>query len=387
MKFSTLLLSAFALFLLTSCLEDEVEITREYYSAEELAVLRQWLDLPVDLYDYSLRLPSHIVQNHGARFPFVSNSKATLGRVLFYDKKLSATDAVSCASCHKQELAFSDDKALSVGFDGELTKRNSLALGAVANFETSYEGQSSLAAGFFWDERTHSLQQQSLESIQDPVEMGMPMSLLPEKLAREPYYPILFQKAYGEERITPDRITEALEEFMNAFVSVQSPFDEAMARRQGSLFVHFPGFTAQENRGKGLYLTHCGSCHSMDMTSLAARVANNGLDLVYADRGVGAVTGSAADHGVFKVPFLRNIALTAPYMHDGRFASLQEVVEHYDSGIQDHPNLDPRLRDPQTGEPKRLNLTEQEKEDLITFLHTLTDETFLQDVRFSDPFR
>lgn len=391
MKTRTLLLPALFLgalaFFSTSCVEDKVETQIMHYAPDEYARLQQTLDLPEERYDYTVNVTSSFGGN--ALLP-IHSAKATLGRVLFYDKKLSKTNTVSCASCHHQELAFSDDKALSEGFDGGLTKRNSLALASVANFESSYGGVDNFGfnqtAGFFWDERASSISEQSILSIEDNVEMGMKMSDLTEKLAQEDYYRILFQKAFGDSQITSDRITGAIQEFVNAFVSNNSKFDKGLTAHF-SPEAPFSNFTQQENLGKNLFVIHCATCHDPRMANVLVATANNGLDVSYTDQGIGQLSGKASDNGVFKVPMLRNIAITGPYMHDGRFASLEEVIEHYNSGIQAHPNLHFSLRNPQNAQPKRLNLSENEKKALVAFLKTLTDATFVEDVRFSDPFR
>lgn len=375
MKTSTLsLMLLSSLFLFSSCIHDRVDVEIKYYTDEEYEVLKTALNLPSNLHEYNFTMPN------AGFVPGISNSKATLGRVLFYDKKLSRTNSVSCASCHKQELGFSDDKARSIGFDGAETKRNSLALASVANFETSYNGGNSFVGintrlGFLWDERAQSIHELSQIAITDPVEMGMNMSELAVKLNQDEHYSILFRKAYGDPQITPNRITEAIQEFVNSFISVDSKFDRGT-------------FNALENLGRSLFMVNCATCHSSDMTNPVMAVANNGLELNYADKGVGGVTNKPNDMDVFKVPFLRNIALTAPYMHDGRFATLEEVVEHYNSGIQMHPNLHNFLKHPHNPtQPKRLNLSSQEKAALVAFLRTLTDETFIAEVKFSDPFK
>jgi cytochrome c peroxidase len=383
-----LLLTVFgtALLLTTGCLEDNVEYNVKYYSDAEYAILSQELNLPSQLDDYTIQLAPHM-QVFGARTPTVNLAKATLGRVLFYDTKLSRNETVSCASCHKQGIAFSDDKALSIGFNGETTKRNSQALAAVANFESSYDETTSAADQpvlFFWDERAHSIAEQSELTLQDPVEMGMDLNDLATRLQGVDYYPILFQKAYNSSVVTPERITDALQEFCNTFVSVNSRFDRQMDRMkvQGEQ----PTWSQLEEFGAAIYRDNCGNCHSQDMTTPMKAVANNGLDLDYADKGVGGHTGRANEYGIFKVPFLRNIALTAPYMHDGRFATLEEVIDHYSEGIQAHPNLSPELRS-SDGSPRRMNFTSHQKAALIAFLETVTDEQLINDPKFSDPFK
>lgn len=394
MKIRTLLsASAFffaLLFTMTSCLKDEVEVERFFYTSEEYAIIESVLSLPRDLESYKVTLPQHM-KNFGLQEPIVSDAKATLGRVLFYDKKLSRNNSVNCESCHHQELAFSDDVAHSEGFDGELTPRNSLPLAAAVNFKSSYDGGGGsfgfAAAGFFWDERAGSVEEQSTLTIQDNIEMGMDLDELEIKLNQEDHYRLLFRKAYGDEVITKDRILNALSQFVNAFVSKDSKFDEGMAQTF-SPFGHFPNFSDSENRGKSLFNENCTSCHSADHSTLSETIANNGLDVVYEDPGVGGITGHAFDLGKFKVPFLRNIALTYPYMHDGRFETLEEVVDHYSTGIQMHENLDHRLRDTENiGNPRKFNFSDQDKEDLVNYLNTLTDTYFVEDAKFSDPFK
>lgn len=375
---------------LFACQEDKVVITKADYTDAEYEVLARTLNLPRERADYSLDLPLHMARQ-GATPPAINSARATLGAVLFYDTKLSDNNTVSCASCHKQSLAFSDDVALSKGFNGELTKRNSLALGSAPNFEVSYNGNSvsSQTAAFFWDERAHSIQEQSILTLQDDIEMGMDLDELKNRLESIPYYNILFTKAYGSGAVTPDRVTEALQEFINGFISGTSRFDEGLNRSTGDPFGNFAEFTAQENLGKTLFNTNCSSCHGADFTSVMETVANNGLDMEYADQGIGARTRLDFDNGKFKVPFLRNIALTGPYMHDGRFATLEEVIDHYSEGIQAHENLDTRLREGfQFGAaPLKMNFNEEEKAALVAFLHTLTDYQFIQDERYADPFK
>lgn len=380
----------FLSFFFVACQEDQVVITKADYTDAEYEVLARTLNLPRERANYSIELPLHMARQ-GAIAPAINNARATLGAVLFYDTKLSENNTVSCASCHKQSLAFSDDVALSKGFNGALTKRNSLALGSAPNFEVSYNGTSVSAktAAFFWDERAHSIQEQSILTLQDDIEMGMDLDELKNRLESIPYYNILFTKAFGSGAVTPNRVTEALQEFINGFISGTSRFDEGLNRSTGDPFANFAEFTAQENLGKTLFNTNCSGCHGADFTSVVETVANNGLEMEYADQGIGARTLRKFDDGKFKVPFLRNIALTGPYMHDGRFATLEEVIDHYSEGIQAHENLDIRLRTNQelNGGPVKMNFSEEEKTALIAFLHTLTDYEFIQDERYADPFK
>lgn len=370
----------------SSCLRDEVEVTRVDFTPDEYAIVSQAVkNLPIGFDDYAVRLPKHM-RDMGMVEPEINAAKATLGRVLFYDNKLSKNNSVNCSSCHHQELAFSDNKARSVGFDGQLTPRNSIPLGAAPNFESSYGGGSFFgpSVGFFWDERASSIHQQTLLTLADDIEMGMDLNQLGSKLSGEAHYKVLFKKAFGNELITADRVAEAIQEFLNSFVSADSRFDEGMKRNHGNAGSDFTHFNAVENLGKRLFVENCATCHGQDMANLPITTANNGLALNYTDQGVGALTNQPSKNGVFKVPFLRNVALTAPYMHDGRFATLQQVVEHYSTGIQAHPNLHFFLLS--GSQPRRMNFSTTEKEALITFLHTLTDTKFTTAQRFSDPF-
>ena len=323
----------------------------------------------------------------------VTNAGATLGRVLFYDRKLSANGTVSCGSCHLQGKGFSDPQPLSEGFQGGLTGRNSMGL---ANLRFHQP------ARFFWDERAPTLEAQVLEPFQDPVEMGLSLDSLLRLVRQQPYYPALFEAAFGSPEVDADRVSRALAQFVRSLVSINSKYDRGRAM-VSSARDSFPNFTAQENRGKSLFIsgggggrTPCTDCHTGEaMISFgnAARgrraatgATSNGLDsFVGRDRGLAATTGRNGDAGWFKSPSLRNVAQTAPYMHDGRFQNLDEVVEHYSTGIKSHPNL---ARDLQArgGAPQQYEFTSGEKADLIAFLRTLSDDTLLVAERFSDPF-
>ena len=312
----------------------------------------------------------------------ISSEGATLGRVLFYDKQLSVNGTVSCASCHLSEFAFTDTAQLSEGFAGELTHRNSIGL-VNARFQPS--------GHFFWDLGTDTLRNQVQMAIESEVEMGLPMEVVTEKLKEIPYYPPLFKDAYGDEEITPERIKGAIGQFTRSIVSFMSRFDYAFMKSMENGFdfgMDYPDFTDEQNLGKRLFYSErlgCGKCHHTQVFA-GVEPMSNGLDLVYQDKGFGAVIGDSAHNGQFKVPSLRNVALTAPYMHDGRFATLEAVIEHYNSGVQAHPNLEPVLIDPTTEKPKRLNLDATEQQALLSFLHTLTDTVYQRDPLWMDPF-
>jgi cytochrome c peroxidase len=371
-------------FLFTSCLEDKEEVTILNYTDAEFNIISANLTLPSQRESYAVQFPDHIT-SRGIFPPFVNDAKATLGRVLFYDKNLSKNNTVSCSSCHLQEHAFADEKALSEGFDGGQTTRNSLALAAVVNFPTYYGGGATFVRPrFMWDERAETVLEQSTLAIEDNVEMGMELHDLASKLGALDYYHVLFKKAYGDEFVTKDRILDAIQEFINSFISADSKFDEGL-NMVSNPTMSFSNFTASENRGKQLYMNNCASCHSQDMSIPVERYANNGLDLESMDPGIGAINGVSDDIGKFKVPPLRNIEHSAPYMHDGRFATLDDVLNHYNSDIQSNASLDVRLKD--GNQPVQMGLTETDKTDIIAFLQTLSDNTFLQAPRFADPFK
>ena len=338
--------------------------------------------LPAPLANYTSVLPPHflnpaVVQqdNTPADNP-ITDAGATLGRVLFYDKRLSANQTVSCSSCHRPDSGFSDPRRFSVGLDGGLTDRNSMGLTNARWYQRRT---------FFWDERAATLEVQVLQPIQNTVEMDLSLPTLVSRLGGEAFYAELFTAAFGSPTVTTDRISRALAQFVRALASTRTKYDAGVG-------VNFSNFTAEENLGRRLFhgeigAATCAQCHGTDNFSSGPRINNNGLENPYVDKGVGAISGRALDEGLFKVPSLRNAALTAPYMHDGRFATLEEVVEFYNSGVVAHPNLSPplRARPPAQG-PLRLNLTAAEKAALVAFMKTLTDTALAADARFADPF-
>lgn len=311
-----------------------------------------------------------------------TDAGATLGRVLFYDRRLSTNQTISCASCHQQAFAFSDPRPLSVGFNGSLGTRNAMGLSNARWYQRKH---------FFWDERAATLEDQTLQPIQNTNEMGMTLEALTNRLAAEPFYTNLFAQAFGTTTVTTNLISLALAQFVRSIVSVNSKYDVGVTN-------NFTNFTTQENLGRQLFFGQvgnppppCSVCHNTDNFVPTTPLNNNGLEFPYVDLGVGGVTGVAAQNGLFKVPSLRNIGLTAPYMHDGRFTNLDQVVEFYNSGVVSNANLSPPLRVPTPrgaplGAPLRLNLTTAQKAALVAFLNTLTDTNLVTDVKLSDPF-
>lgn len=290
-----------------------------------------------------------------------------LGRKLFYDKNLSDDNTQSCASCHLQENGFTDPNQFSEGITGELGGRNAMQIINAAWFPS-----------FFWDGRAESLEHQALGPVVNPVELNTTWPKVENKLKAEPLYPALFSMAFGSKEIDSTRITKAISQFERTLLSFNTKYDDYF-------YGDFTGFTESEENGFDIYFSErgdCIHCHSgPNLTDNEFR--NNGLDSEISDLGLGEVTGNTEDNGKFKVPTLRNIEFTAPYMHDGRFETLEEVVEHYNSGVhEDSPNLDPEMEHSAEG----LNLTEQEKEDLVNFLKTFSDYEFISNPEFSNPF-
>jgi cytochrome c peroxidase len=273
-----------------------------------------------------------------------------------------------------QAHAFADPKAFSEGFHGTLTDRRAMPLVNVRYYQR---------ARFFWDERADNLEEMVLLPIQSRIEMGQDLKQVVDTLARDATYRVLFVRAFGDRQVTERRIGKALAQFVRSIVSYQSRYDEGRARTQ-SAQDDFANFTLQENRGKALFMRNCSTCHMKDgnehfFVQTPANTGLRGKDPT-ADGGVADVTLRAADLGSFKSPSLRNVEVTAPYGHDGRFATLDALIDHY----SDNPIFDPNLGYVLPTAP--LKFTASEKAALIAFLKTLTDPTCLTDSRFSSPF-
>jgi cytochrome c peroxidase len=299
--------------------------------------------------------------------------RVELGKKLFFDKRLSINGLQSCADCHLPEKAFTDGRVTARGAEGKSGQRNAMPL-----FNLAWKSE------FFWDGRALGLRQQVLQPIQNPIEMHQPLTNLVVKLSRftSDYSP-LFTAAFGSAEITSEKISLALENYLLTLTSFDSKFDRVLNGEEK--------FTTQEQRGfelfsteydprRGQYGADCFHCHGGPLFQ-SQSFANNGLDAAFSDLGRAKVTGRSLDIGKFAVPSLRNIALTAPYMHDGRFQTLDEVVEHYCTGIKRSATLDPNLaRHPDGGVP----LSDADKKALVAFLNTLTDEKYLQPAIFGD---
>ncbi len=289
-----------------------------------------------------------------------------LGRSLFYDPRLSRDGSVSCGSCHQQFAAFANaDHRLSHGVGSRLGTRNAPAL---QNLRWKAE--------FFWDGGPKSLETLPLAPLTNPLEMDETLPGVLAKLNADAAYPRRFAAVYGPGPITSYQFLRALAQFTAALTSANSRYDQYV-RGEGSA-----GLSAPELRGRALFAQKCGSCHATDLFS-DETYRNNGLSASFgADSGRAHITGRAADVGRFKVPGLRNVALTAPYMHDGRFATLEAVLAHYDHGVVASLTLDAVLRP--AGGPLGIALTATEQADLIAFLRTLTDDTFIHNQRLAE---
>ena len=376
------------------------------FSDEAYAVISQELDIAQEIMMPLPVVPAYVSQLDMAQELTESQMRrALLGRVLFYDTRLSATGETSCASCHQQRFAFGDNVALSKGIAGAETDRNSFALAAVPSFLTApsnsqlpvvgyysppppNDDPAASAAKFFWDARADNIVQQARETMQNPVEMGIDIDELATRLNREPLYQTLTRKAFRTHELSAGHIIQAIGDFMTTMSSTDTRFDEfrALETAGATEAELLAEFTAAEVRGGALYAANCASCHHENMRQPRVSLANNGLDLVYDDKGNGPVSGRANRNGAFKTPFLRNAPLTAPYMHDGRFATLRQVVNHYSDGLQDHPNLHANLRNTD-GTPRNLRLSEDDKAALVAFLEMTADRTTPTAEHLSDPFR
>ncbi len=375
--------------LVFSCKKDP-HFTYFYYTPEDQAIISQYLNLPERPADYSVTLPTYLSITGGGFANPAESPKVELGRVLFYDKNLSKDGKVACANCHKQNLAFGDDAAVSKGVFDRAGERNSIALSAVPSFSGAYDNTGN---SLFWDNRAKNVQDQSRASLGNTKEMDMSMTEVVAAVNNQPYYAVLFQKAFEEPVATEERVTLAIQSFVHSLSSFQSKFDEAaeakfLQNTQNFNFIvdDFEGLTAVENRGKTLYMNNCASCHTQSFTAPFIQSASNGLDEYPNDLGVGGITNFYGDMGTFKIPALRNVALTAPYMHDGRFQTLEQVVDHYSTGIKPHVNLHPDLKN--TNEtPKKFSFSTEDKLALVAFLNTLSDQKMVADVRFGNPFK
>ena len=312
--------------------------------------------------DALFRVPKHWPKpaNSFSKNSLTAN-KVQLGRVLFYDPILSRDSTISCSSCHSQYTAFAHvDHPLSHGIENNIGSRNAPVL-----FNLAWQ------RNFMWDGSIEHLDMQSLSPISNPLEMDETMQHVTFKLKHSVMYPALFYKAYGDSSISTEKTLNAISQFMLSLISADSKYD--------SMIRHQVRFTVQEENGYAIFKQHCSSCHTEPLFT-NHQFENNGLlpDPILKDVGRMKVTQYPADSLKFKVPTLRNIEFSYPYMHDGRFKRLSEVLTHYTTTIQQGKTLSPQLQTP-------IVLTSNEKVDLIAFLLTLTDKHFLFNPDYSFP--
>lgn len=292
-----------------------------------------------------------------------------LGRKLFYEKLLSGNNTQSCATCHNQALSFTDNGTrFSTGITGAVGTRNAQPL-----INLGYN------LHYFWDGRAGTLEDQALGPVKNPIEMHLAWTEAAARLNANTSYKAEFKKAFNVDVIDSSHVVKALAQFMRTMISYNSKLDRRL-RNEANL-------SSSELNGYVIYNTEkgdCFHCHSIDAGRLLTdnQFHNNGLDSIFTDLGRGAITGNPNDNGKFLTPTLRNIALTAPYMHDGRFQTLEQVIDHYNTGGKASSTVDPLMKHVGTG----LNLTTQEKADLLAFLRSMTDSTFINDTRFKSPF-
>jgi len=289
-----------------------------------------------------------------------------LGRKLFYDPILSADNTLSCADCHNPEYSFTDDgNRFSEGIDGIKGERNSMAVINVGWMDR-----------LFWDGRAAGVETQALEPVPNPIEMHLEWTEAAEKLKDHADYPRLFFKAFGTYEIDSVLITKAIAQFERTLISSNSKWDRYL-RGEAEL-------TPAEAMGYEVFFTEKGDCFHCHATILYTDNLphNNGLDSLQVDPGYEAITGNPADHGKFKTPTLRNAVFTAPYMHDGRFGTLEEVIDFYSENVKWSPTIDPLMKKVNQG---GVRLSEQEKASLLAFLKTLTDTSFLSNPDFIAP--
>lgn len=331
-------------------------------------------------------------EEYGTSIPTPKDNPLTvegveLGRMLFYEKRLSANNTISCGSCHQQKHAFTDGGlALSKGAHGGDGIRNTMSLVNLA-----------WSKNFNWDGGATSLEEQARIPMESPIEMHQGLSRSVNKLQNTSTYPPLFLKAFGSSQITEENILKAIGQFERTLVSWNSKYDRYKAAKEL--------LTPEERAGEALFFkphppvmpgtplmartANCFDCHADKDLTRQGLITNNGLDNVFADNGLGGVTGNPKDNGKFKVPSLRNIALTAPYMHDGRFKTLEDVMNQYNTNVKkDSPGIHIEMLVSNTGNPHdQLSLTETEIKQVIAFLHTLTDTTFINNPAYSNPFK
>lgn len=308
-------------------------------------------------------IPPDIPNNNPQTAPGIA-----LGKKLFFDPILSLNNTQACADCHAPKNSFSDADRFSDGVKGIVGNRNSMPL---FNLAWNYDGK------FFWDGRVFGLEHQALMPVTNPIEMNNTWKQVEKKLQEHPEYPKLFDLAFGKSTIDSSLVTKALAQFERTLISSNSKFDKHLLGTEKLTQQELNGFNVFMDETRG----DCFHCHGSDKNPLWTDNAfhNNGLDSLITDIGLGAITGDPADNGKFKSPSLRNLAFTAPYMHDGRFKTLDEVINHYSEGLKNSPTIDPLMKQVDKG---GVQLTVEDKADLKAFLLSLTDSEFINNPAF-----
>lgn len=334
---------------------------------------------PVTTTPFNLVLPERF-DSLMASMPIPADNRLTeegveLGRYLFFDERLSADNTQSCASCHIPEHAFSDTVQYSIGIDGMGGTRNAMPLFNLGWIQT----------GLFWDGRASSLEDQAFQPVTNPIEMHTTWPNVAQKLQQDPLYPSMFNAAFGTFTIDSVLVSKALSQFERILISANAPYDKYLTTGSSGWnstdeFAAYLGFAIYMDETKG----DCFHCHGSPSQPLYTdnQFRNNGLDETFSDLGYGEVTGLSTDNGKFKTPSLRNLLFTAPYMHDGRFSTLTEVIEHYSTGLVNSPTIDPLMKHLPTGGS---NMTPEEKGYLLMFLKSLSDSSFINNPEYQDP--
>ena len=342
---------------LTSCSEKSIESYVNTPTPSPLQIPQLFQDLILDPV-----IPSNNPQ---------TEEGVLLGKKLFFDPNLSDDGSLACAGCHNATNAFTDTTRFSDGIDGLFGNRNAMPL---FNLAWNYDNT------FFWDGRDLGLENQVFEPITNPLEMHSTWEAVAEKLQAHPEYPELFNAAFGSQTIDSVLVSKAIAQFERTLISANSKFDKFLLGTANLTPEESNGFTVFMDESKG----DCFHCHGSDNNPLWTdnKFHNNGLDSTFSDLGLGNVTGDPADNGKFKTPSLRNLAFTAPYMHDGRFETIEEVINHYSEGLQNSTTIDPLMKKVDQG---GVQLSLQEKADLKAFLLSLSDTDFINNPNFSNP--
>lgn len=330
---------------------------------------------------YKLDIPSHFPQMAIPADNPMTVEGVALGRKLFYEKRLSRDNSINCASCHHQEFSFSDPNQFSIGVDNQVGTRQSMAL-------VNMGWQQS----FFWDGRVQTLEEQIFHPVRDPIEMDLDWEEAVARLKSDVEYNNDFYRAFQTLDYDSTHVSKAIAQFLRTMISGKSKYDVMYKIKNDLPLTAYdktiePTITVEEWGGFDLFFSltggDCLHCHDGPLAQVHV-FSNNGMDMQFDDLGRYLATGNPNDMGKFKVPTLRNIELTAPYMHDGRFQTLEEVIMHYSFGVlAESPNIDPMMEFAHQG---GVNLDYDERQLLLVFLKTFTDWEFINNPAFSNPF-